>query len=266
LPPELVAVIAKDAHQRGMRVSGHIPTGMTAAECVRLGYDEIQHVNFLFLNFMPEVKDTRTPARFTAVAAGAGDIDVNSPAVQDFIRLLKERHTTLDPTLSIFEGMFTDRPGEVPVGMAAVYDRLPSQTRRGFLSDGLAVPDGMDGKYRRSFANALVLIHAMYVAGVPIEAGTDAFSGFSLHRELELEVQAGIPPPEVLKLATLGAARIMRRDSELGSLTSGKLADLVIVDGNPMIDISAVRKPALVIKDGVVYRPKEIDQELGIRP
>jgi imidazolonepropionase-like amidohydrolase len=106
----------------------------------------------------------------------------------------------------------------------------------------------------------------LYNSGVPVEAGTDSLAGFALDRELELDVQAGIPPAQVLKLATLGAARIMKHDAERGSIAPGKLADLVLIDGNPAANISDVRKPALVVKNGVVYKPSELDAELGIQP
>ena len=68
LKPELVAPLAEAAHKKGLRVSGHIPAGLTASDAVKLGYDEIQHANFLVLNFMPDVKETRTPARFNEPA------------------------------------------------------------------------------------------------------------------------------------------------------------------------------------------------------
>ena len=99
LKPELVAPIAEEAHRKGLRVSGHIPAGLTASEAVKLGYDEIQHVNFLVLNFMPDVKDTRTPARFLEPAKRAADLDLGSQEVRAFVQLLHDRHTTLDPTL-----------------------------------------------------------------------------------------------------------------------------------------------------------------------
>ena len=74
--PELVPAIVDEAGKRGLRVGGHIPAGMTADRAVRAGYDEIQHMNMLFLNFMfDRVPDTRTPARLTAVADGAADLD-----------------------------------------------------------------------------------------------------------------------------------------------------------------------------------------------
>ena len=264
--PELVAPIAEEAHRLGLRVSGHIPAGLIASEAVRRGYDEIQHANFLALNFMPDVKETRTPARFLEPAKRTADLDLSSAQVRDFIQLLRERHVTLDPTLSAFESLFLDQPGAVSVPFRAVADRLPVQVRRGLLTASFSVPPELHDRAQASFRKILGLIYALYVAGVPIEAGTDAMAGFALHRELELDVEAGIPAPRVLQLATLGAARIMGFEHQLGSIRPGKLADMVLIDGDPSVRISDVRKPAVVIKDGVVYRPAELDQELGIRP
>jgi imidazolonepropionase-like amidohydrolase len=264
IAPELVRPIAEEAHAKGLRVSGHVPANLTAAECVDLGYDEIQHVNFLLLNFMPDVKETRTPARFLEPARRAADLDLASPEVRSFIDLLKKRGTALDPTLGAFESLFLDRAGTMAVGMAKVAHRLPVQVRRGFMAGSLPVPPGMDERYRKSWDKALGLVRELWAAGVPIEAGTDALAGFSLHRELELDAQAGIPAPQVLQLATFGAARIMRLDQELGTIEPGKLADLVLLDGDPAADISAVRNTVLVVKDGIVYRPSELYGELGV--
>jgi imidazolonepropionase-like amidohydrolase len=122
----------------------------------------------------------------------------------------------------------------------------------------------MDERYRKSWDKALALVHELWAAGVPIEAGTDALAGFSLHRELELDAQAGIPAPQVLQLATFGAARIMRLDQELGTIEPGKLADMALVDGDPAADISAVRNTVLVVKDGILYHPAELYAELGV--
>jgi len=124
----------------------------------------------------------------------------------------------------------------------------------------------MDERYRQSFAKMLELVGMMYRAGIPIEDGTDSMAGFALHRELELDVAAGIPSNKVLQDATLNAARIMNLDRDLGSITAGKLADLTLVDGDPVADISNVRKTALVVKDGVLYRPAELYTALGVQP
>ncbi len=92
MDPKLVPAIVKEAHAQGMRVSGHIPAGMLAQDAVNAGFDEIQHVNFLFLNFMPDTMNaTQTPIRLTATAQRAGTIDLQSRPVKDFIALLKSK-------------------------------------------------------------------------------------------------------------------------------------------------------------------------------
>jgi imidazolonepropionase-like amidohydrolase len=264
--PGLVPGMVAAAHARGMRVSGHVPAFMRAEEVVRAGFDELQHANFLFLNFLPEVKDTRTPLRFTAVAENAALLDLGSAPVRDFIALLKERHTVLDPTLNAFEGLFTDRPGTVSSVFAPVFDRLPVQVRRNALGGGLPVPEGKDERYRDSFKAMLKLVKLLHDEGITIVAGTDSLAGFVLARELELYVQAGIPPAQVLQLATLGSARVMKHDAQLGSIAPGKLADLVLVAGDPATRISDVRRVEVVVKDGVVFRAAEMDRALGVTP
>ena len=264
--PALVPAIIHEAHKLGLRVSGHIPAEMTAAQCVELGYDEIQHANFLMLNFMPDVKNTNTTARLTEVAKRGADLDLTSPQVQSFIKLLQEHHTVLDPTLSIFEEMMTTPAGTIPRGYQPIAERLPPQVRRGLLSSGLTPPPGMEQRYQQSFTRMMELIGMMYRAGIPMEDGTDTMAGFALHRELELDVQAGIPANKVLQDATLNAARIMKLDHDLGSIEPGKLADLTLVNGDPVQNISDIRKTALVVKNGVVYKPQELYSALGVAP
>ncbi len=266
VPPAVVPAIIDEAHKNGMRVSGHIPAEMTAAQCVELGYDEIQHINFLMLNFWPEIKNTNTIARLVEPAKRGADLDLTSPQVQSFIKLLQDHHTKLDLTLSIFEEQYLNRAGQIPRGYQAVASRLPTQVRRGLLSTGLTPPAGMDETYRKSFAKMMDLAGLLYRSGIPIEAGTDSMAGFTLQRELELDVLAGIPAREVLQNATLNAARIMSLDKEFGSIAPGKLADLVLVDGNPADNISDIRKTVLVVKDGVIYKPAELYTELGVTP
>jgi imidazolonepropionase-like amidohydrolase len=265
--PELVPVIVDEAHKHGMRVSGHIPSGMTADQCVKLGYNEIQHANFLMLNFMPDVKETRTPARFTEVAKRGAGLDLNSPQVQDFIKLLKENNVSIDPTLATFEGMFTQKVGEMDPAFAPVASRLPAQVRRSLLSAAVATPDTQTAATRRkSYLKMVELTGLMFKAGIPVESGTDTMAGFGLHREFELHTQAGIPAARVLSDATLGAARILKQDKDLGSVEPGKLADLVLVDGDPTQDISVIRRTALTMKDGLIYRPAELYTAIGVTP
>jgi imidazolonepropionase-like amidohydrolase len=262
--PELVPIMAEHAHRRRMRVSGHIPAHMRAEEAVRAGYDEIQHANMLILNFLPDVKDTRTPLRFTAVGERAAGLDLGSAEVRGFVDLLRSRGTVVDPTLAIFETLLTDQPGQDPVGYRAIAERLPPTVRRGLQDNSL--PQAGSETYVASYARMLELIALLDRAGVPIVAGTDSLPGFALHRELELYVKAGLSPAHVLQIATLGAARVAQRDRELGSIAPGKLADLIIVPGDPTRDISAMRQVETVVKGGVRYSVDALLAEIGVLP
>lgn len=263
--PELVPFMTRYAHDHGLRVSGHVPAGMTASQAVDAGYDEIQHVNMLFLNFMPDVTETRTPARFTEPAKRGADLDLGSEEVRAFIAKLKARGVVVDPTISVFENMFTARLGTPSPSYAMIADRMPAQVRRWFVTGGLPVPDGMDERYRASYQRMLEMVAALYNGGVTIVAGTDGLAGFTLHRELELYVQAGLAPRDVLRIATLTAAQVAKRDHDLGTIEPGKLADFILVDGDPTRNISDVRRVVTVVKDGKVFEAGEIYGELGIR-
>jgi amidohydrolase family protein len=265
LNPEFIPAIAKAAHGRGLRLSGHVPNGITASQFVQGGADELQHINFIFLNFLADkVKDTRTPERFTAVGANAAMLDLQSKPVNDFIQLLLDHHTTVDVTLAAFEGMFNERAGQVSPDFAPVLDRLPAQVRRSAYTGGLPVDGSNDQLYKDSYKAMLRMTKRMYDAGVPILAGTDAVPGIMLHRELELEVEAGIPPAKALQNATIVAARVLKQDVGRGTVVAGKRADLLLVDGNPAEHISDIRRGRLVMKDGVMFDCAEVYQAVGI--
>ncbi|HEX4802910.1 MAG TPA: amidohydrolase family protein, partial [Myxococcaceae bacterium] len=264
IKPDLVPFIINYSHRLGLRVSGHVPAGMNAEDAVRAGFDELQHVNFLFLNFLVDRSaDTRTPLRFTALAEHAAELDLSSPKVKAFIALLKERHVVVDPTVSVFEGMLASPAGQVSPTYASIAPRLPPITQRTLKGGGLAAATGEANS--RAFDALLKMVGLLYRAGIPLVAGTDALlPGFVVHRELELYVQAGLPPPAVLRIATLGAAKVMKRDRESGSVASGKQADLIIVDGNPTERISDIRKIKTVVKQGVLYDARQLEDRIGL--
>ena len=267
LEPRLVPVIAKATHDRGLRLSGHIPNGMRASDAVMAGYDEIQHANFLFLRFVAEPgDDTRGPLRFSRVAERAADLDLGGLEVTRFLDLLVARRTVLDPTLVAFHGLFTSEPGELDPVLVPYEDRLPAQVVRTRKAGGIAAPDGQRTQFRASYAAMLRLIKLAWDRGIPIVAGTDNLAGLSLSHELELYVAAGIPASEVLSLATIGAARVMGQDRATGSIAVGKRADLVLVDGDPTADIAALRRTDAVVCRGIVYDPAELFAAAGMRP
>ncbi|MFL6592852.1 MAG: amidohydrolase family protein [Luteimonas sp.] len=266
-PKELVRDTAAYAHQNGMRVSGHVPAFMRAQDVVEQGYDEIQHINQLMLNFFVDDKtDTRTLQRFYLPAEKTADLDFDGRQVQDFIALLASHKTVIDPTLATFEFLH-QRSGEMSPIVASVADHLPPDVQRGRRVAEMKIPDDATAaRYTKSFDKMVEFVGRAYRAGVPVVAGTDELPGFTLQRELELYAKAGLTPSQVLQVATWNGAKYARVLDDRGSVAVGKRADLILVDGDPTADISDIRKVALVLKDGNAYYPSEIDTALGIAP
>ena len=268
LDPKLVPVIAQEAHRIGMRVSGHIPAGMLAEDAIRNGYDEIQHVNMLFLNFMPDVRDQiQTPVRLTVPAARSGTIDLQSQAVLSFVSLMKEHDIVSDPTVTIFHQEASARPGDLQsTGFAEIADWLPPQVRRGLLMGGLPADTPAKKKAHLASAEAyLKMIALLHRSGIRIVAGTDdVLPGFDTIRELELYAQAGLSNAAVLQTATIVPARVMHMDNELGSLKVGKIADVILVGGNPLANISELRKVKTTIKGGVILDTRALYATAGV--
>jgi len=267
IEPDWVEPIAGEVHRNGMRLSGHIPSFMTAQQAVNDGFDEIQHINMLFLNFLagPE-DDTRTPLRFSLVAEKAGSMDLGASAVTEFIGLLKEKDIVVDPTVTIFDSMFRHRSGELDPSYAMIADHMPPSVRRGMLGGEMDIDDSNAARYARSADALLELIAKLHEAGVPLVAGTDAMPGFTLHRELELYRRAGISNADVLKIATLDSARVAGQLAETGSISTGKQADFVLLAGNPLEDISAVRLSVAVFKGDRWFDPARLYEAVSIKP
>jgi hypothetical protein len=266
IKPEWVADLAARSHELGMKVSGHIPAFMTASQAIEQGFDEIQHINMLFLNFQPDTIDTRTPLRFTMVAKHGGDLDLNSAEYQDFVDLLLTEEIIVDPTVAIFENMFLAQKGEPSPTYAMIMDRFPILSQRDFLSGGLPKAAADIPTYEAAFAKMLAVIYDLHQRGVALVPGTDGLPGFLYHRELELYHRSGIPAADLLQMATLHSARIAGVAETLGSIEAGKLADLILVDGNPLDDLSDIRRVEWVLKGGKLFYPAEIYASMGIAP
>jgi len=255
------------AHSKGLRVSGHIPAFMRAQEAVEQGYDEIQHINQLLLNFfVTPTTDTRTLERFYLVAEKAVDLDLDSTPVQDFIALLKAKNVVIDPTLATFD-FLRQRDGTMSPAYAAVADHMPPDVSRGFKVGQMKIPDDATAvRYEKSYQKCIDFAGRMYKAGIPVVAGTDGLPGFTLQRELELYVIAGMTPAQALQVATWNGAKYAKVLDDRGSVDAGKRADLILVDGDPTRDISDIRKVAVVFKDGSAYYPAELYGEIGVKP
>ena len=224
--PDLVPTIAAEARKRGMRVSGHIPRGMSIEAAVGLGYDEIQHAAFLFSNFFPDSLFLPQMRAYSNVAtAVAPTFDVNGAPMTRLIDFLKAHNTVIDGTFNLWIG-----GGSSVVGA------------------------GGSTNQQRADSAYMQLIRRLHTAGVPLVAGTDDPSSVTYRRELEMYELAGIPRAKILQIATIDAARIMKDDREYGSLTVGKVADLLVVNGDPTRQISELTKLETVVRGGRLYQ------------
>lgn len=266
--PDWVAPIAAEARRLGLRVSGHVPAFMSPDRAITDGYDEINHINQLMLGWLLEpTEDTRTTLRLTALGERAHTLSTADERVQRTIGLFKRRGTALDTTAVILERLMLSRAGTVAPADRPYFDHVPVGYQRSRKRSFVAFDSPEhDAAYVKSFARLLEVIGLMHREGIRLLPGTDDGTGFTLHRELELYVQAGIPAAETLRLATLGCAQYLGLDQQQGRIAPGQLADFVLLDGDPVADISAVRRARMVVKDGAIYFPSEIYQAVGIRP
>lgn len=265
--PEWVAPLASYAHAQGMRVGGHIPAFMRAEEAVRAGYDEIQHINQVMLNFLVKPEDdTRTLLRFYLVGDNAAQIDLESDVAKAFFQLLLARGTVVDTTIATFEPMFTQLQGEPNPAFRKVASHVPPALQRNWLVNSMDVNAANVARFRNSYAKLMELTRRLHAAGIPLLAGTDDIAGFTLHHELEMYVQAGIGAAQALQIATRNGAKYTQLSDLLGSVAVGKIADVILIDGDPTENIASIRDISMVMKEGAVYYPAEIYEAMGIKP
>jgi len=235
--PDLVPVIAAEAHRRGMLLSGHIPRGLTMQDAVALGYDEVQHAAFFFSNFFQDSLYVPHMRAYSQVAtAVAPTFDVNSPQMSSLIDFLAAHRTVIDGTFNLWIG-----------------------------GGGSLVGAGGSANQERADSAYMQLIRRLYAAGVPLVAGTDNSAGITYRRELEMYERAGIPVPKILQIATIDAARFMKDDREYGSIAVGKVADILVVDGKPAERVSDLQKIEVVIRGGRYYKISDLLLAIGTR-
>jgi imidazolonepropionase-like amidohydrolase len=252
--PETLKVICAEAHRLGMTVTGHVPDGMNALQAVEAGMDQINHINYALTGFFP--RRARNPPPVT--------INLNAPNVVNALRFFKEHGTVIDPTDGVLELML--RPLNVPIetfepGVSKVPAELKVQINK--KGEAAEQAEGL----RMILAVFLKITAALHRAGVPIVAGTDVgVPGHTLHRELELYVKAGMTPLEAIQAATITPARVMKLDNEVGTIEAGRRADLIVLEANPVENISNIRKVRLVITQGRLFDCAKLWETVGFQP
>ncbi len=244
--PGIVKAICDEAHKLGLTVTGHIPHGMTLQAGVDSGMNMVNHVQYVY-SIMKKKKDRSVDFEdSTSIAA---------------IKFIKDHHVVIDPTLGVFEMSFRSVKDNI-TDMEPAFYSLPLPLQAIFKNTGME-PDIAE-KYKPLYQSMVKIVKVLYDAGVPIVAGTDqGFPGYSLDRELELYVGAGLTPMQAIQTATITPAQVMKMDSKSGSLTEGKDADITIIDGDPLTNIRVIRKVNLVIKGGQLYSPEKLHLLVG---
>jgi imidazolonepropionase-like amidohydrolase len=246
LTPEVIQAIAAEAHRLGMSVTGHVPQVFNAFQGVEAGMDQINHL-FYITSVM------RTPV------GTRGPVDINSEAARKALKFFKDHHTVIDPTVGWSEMASHAKETDVTSFEPGI-TKAPF-----FLNAKFRAMNG--GSTTEARAQNLAVIGALHRAGIAIVPGSDTgLVGYGLHRELELYVQAGMTPLEAIQSATIVSARAMNLDRDSGTVEPGKRADLILVDGNPIANISDIRKVSRVVANGRLYDTGKLWQSVGFRP
>ena len=265
LKPEWIPAAAAAAHRSGLHVHGHIPAGMRPLAAINAGYDEVTHINWIIMQAMPDsvIAVSNGIMRFEGPGRYAKDVDLNAEAISSIVSTMASKGIYSDPTMVAFEGLYVPENGDLSPAYSAFVGTLPPATERAFRVGGFAVPKDLTrADYRASWARIVELLGKMHQAGVPIVAGTDG-AGIELVRELEIYVEAGMTPAEALATATIVPAKLVGQDKNTGSIKVGKVADLVLVEGDPSQRIGDLRQTRTVVLGGKLLDADELRQAAG---
>jgi hypothetical protein len=249
-------------HRKGLIVAGHLGK-YSAQDAVADGIDCLEHIWGVFNFIFPP----GTPGSGLSALERRANVDLNNPIAKDLSQSIKDRGVFVDPTLTVFRNMLllADLPeyfehpdnGPMPEALKRYWLKYRAERMKTTFR-----PETLDLR-KREFAKYKELTGILYRAGVRLLAGTDTPEPFcppgsSLHQELEILVESGLPPAAALQAATIHNAMVLKMESQLGSIEPGKLADLLILDADPLADIRNTRRIARVIRGGRLLDPARL--------
>lgn len=262
MSPEVFMAAVREAEARGMTVTGHMPLGVDFLEAVEAGLDGTEHLYYAF-------KGTRANRDEVTRGVRAGELgfwdalwtmlDAGDPGAEaEVFAAMADHGTAVVPTLHIGDVLATverdDHSGDPEL---AYVPRAVVDTWAGRVESARRSPEEVRERRRRLEDLMDALVAPMHQAGVTVLAGSDAgpfnsytYPGFALHAELEALVEVGLSPAEALRAATSAPADFMGLGDELGRVGPGYRADLILLDQNPLEDISATRSVSAVILQG----------------
>ena len=261
-----VASVARYAHELGMSVTGHIPNSMGLVEGVDAGMDQINHIVYLYDAMQSGDKSPMSKGMRKMKLEDLKSFSVTSPEAKKLIEFMKAHHVVVDPTMALWEVVTRNRASTPISSFEPGVGKLPPELSVTF---GTPVEENAEEKEKLelAFRRMMEIVGALHKAGIDIVAGTDqAVPGHSIYRELELYVQAGFTPLEALKSATSVPARVMGMDKEAGTIEAGKRADVIILNANPLENISNIRSVDKVIANGTLYDAAPLWKSVGFKP
>lgn len=235
LKPEVMAAIVDEAHLQGLKVYVHAPVLKYAKEVLRAGVDGLAH--------------------------GI----LSDPVDDEFIALMKKNRAVYISTNAVFESV-SDLIGWTRRARAFDEQRIIADD---IFAAGMSLE--MEKQWNTKWNNIAYSkerlptlrsnLRTVYAAGIPVVLGSDssgAFVGLASQIELFLQVESGLTPRQAIQTATINAARMINREKDLGSVEKGKLADLLILDADPLVDIKNIRNIHRIIKGGVVFEQSQL--------
>jgi imidazolonepropionase-like amidohydrolase len=251
----------KESHHQGMKITGHL-CSVDYRQAVALGIDDLEHGPvYTDSEFVPERKHDVCP-QIPAIVGSWQKREIDSAPVQELIHDLVKHGVALTSTLPVFEASITTRP----VLSKRQTQMMSSESLRSYLSarNGAATTPARaekgDAALKKEMAFELAFVRAggLLLAGPDPTGNGGVLPGFGDQRELELLVEAGFTPIEAIHIATANGARYEKQLDRIGTIETGKRADLVVLKGDPGQHIADIENVELVFKDGVAYDPVKL--------
>jgi imidazolonepropionase-like amidohydrolase len=259
---ELAAAI-DEAHRRGVKVTGHLCSA-SFTEAVEMGIDNIEHGFFTNSDYVEGKQPGVCPP---GVRQSLLDVDLDGAEVRATIREMVDANVAMTSTLAVYELSVPNRP---PLE-DRVLEMMAPAAREEYLQTRNEIASLDDSPMSTLFPKAQAFEKAFVDAGGLLAAGVDptgmggALPGFGDQRNYELLLEAGFTPEQVIQIMTLNGARVLGEDDRFGSIEVGKLADLVVINGDPVQRESEIRNVTLVFKEGVGYdSPKLLESVKGL--
>jgi imidazolonepropionase-like amidohydrolase len=263
-------VAIEEAHKRGLKVTGHL-CSIGFREAAEIGIDDLEHGLLVDSEFVSNKQPDQCPPA-NEVNTSLRQLDLNGPAVKETIQTLVAKQVAVTSTLPVFEagGAPLTQKG---IGAASallnprVLDVMSTDARVRYLQARARVSSESNFvallRKAMDFERAFVRAGGLLIAGLDPTGNGGVVAGFGDLREVELLVEAGFTPVEAIKIASFNGARFLGEEARIGSISPGKQADLMVVNGNPAANISDLEKVEIVFKDGVGYDSEKLIQSVA---